>query len=72
MIFKKLQGKGISPFVRNTFTYKCDLYGSKDADHPTTTSNVSFGFDVRLIPLAIATLAALGVAFFALRRAFRK
>ena len=77
MIFKKSEGKSISkrlsaPFVRNTVTYKCDLYASKDADNPVTSSNISFGFDIRLIPLVLATVAALGVAFFALRRTFRK
>ena len=77
MIFKKSDGKSLSkrlnaPFVRNTLSYKCDLYASKDAEPPVTSSNVSFGFDIRLIPLVLATVAALGVAFFALRRTFRK
>ena len=65
-------GRIHTPYVKNTVTYNCQLYPSKHAANPLTSSSLSGSFDVSLVVFLISLLSAFGIAYLALHRKFRK
>ena len=52
------------PYIKNSISYRCELYTSDKSPRPLMSSGLHTGFNVPLLPVIIAAVAALGVLYF--------
>lgn len=64
-IDKKLCGGIRHPYIKNSISYRCELYTSDKATRPVMSSGVHTGFNVPLLPVILAAVVALGAVYFA-------
>ncbi len=62
---KKLCSGLRHPYIKNSLSYRCELYTSDKATRPVMSSGMHTGFNVPLLPVIIAAVVALGTVYFA-------
>ena len=63
---KKLAGGLRHPYIKNSISYRCELYTSDKATRPVMSSGMHTGFNIPLLHVMLAAVVALGAIYFAI------
>ncbi|MBQ9080306.1 MAG: hypothetical protein IJY27_04455 [Clostridia bacterium] len=65
-INKKMPRRICRPYIKNSVSYRCEVYPTDKSTHPTLSSGVTGSFSIPLLPILLSVVAMIGVMYLSI------